>query len=129
MKVEEEEGGLLIQAHPSLPSFADAAVTIISLRKKKKEVLLMLRGFALFFFLFTRLRSVQSLLLFSLSVFTYSSARPTAAAAGRLLSSSCCRVNLFLIIIPLRLTAEGSAAAALMISLRLRERVNGRRFG
>lgn len=112
MKVEEE-GGLLIQAHPSLPSFADATVTIISLRKKKKkkEVLLMLRGFALFFFLFTRLRSLQSLLLFSLSVFTYSSARlAAAAAAGRILSSSCCRVNLFLIIIPLRLTAEGSAA-------------------
>lgn len=36
MKVEEEEGGLLIQAHPSLPSFADAAVTIISQKKKKK---------------------------------------------------------------------------------------------
>lgn len=36
MKVEEE-GGLLIQAHPSLPSFADATVTIISLRKKKKK--------------------------------------------------------------------------------------------
>lgn len=127
MKVEEEEGGLLIQAHPSLPSFADAAVTIIS-QKKKKEVLLMLRGFALFFFLFTRLRSLQSLLLFSLPVFTYSSAR--LAAAGRVLSSSCCRVNLFLIIIPLRLTAEGSAAVALMISpLRPRERVNRRSFG
>lgn len=80
-------------------------------KEKKKEVLLMLRGFALFFFLFTRLRSLQSLLLFSLSVFTYSSARlAAAAAAGRILSSSCCRVNLFLIIIPLRLTAEGSAA-------------------
>lgn len=59
---------------------------------------------------------------FSLSFLVYSSARLTAAAGPALLLllspssfSSCCRVNIFLIIIPLRPTDERSPAAALLI--------------